>query len=132
MNPRILRLAERDPHTLRVKRPEQLRGESFVREGRLDPRCHQRAWGLEVALADVGDEDGEQRACVREQLALPAVEPQEVRVPVVVARRIVDEDEVALAQEREQAGRAAQEHTRRYRPARLGNSVPRASIEASI
>lgn len=52
----------------------------------LDRRREPRPEWCEVGLAGVGNEDREQRLGVDEQHALAAVDPEQVPVPVVLAR----------------------------------------------
>jgi hypothetical protein len=55
----------------------------------------------DVGLPDVGDEDGEECPGVGEQEALPAFDPEQVQVPVVVRRRHIDESRGSDAEEGE-------------------------------
>ena len=54
----------------------------------------------QLGEADIGDEDREQRAGVDDQQALAPIEPEHVRVPIVVARRRFGEAEPFLAEQR--------------------------------
>lgn len=87
------------PTGVGVERAEQLCRKPLRGQRRLDPRRKQRPGRLEVALADVCDEDGEQGARVCQQQALASIKPQQIRVPVVVAGRVIDEDKVAPAEQ---------------------------------
>jgi len=76
-----------------------------------------------VADTDVRDEDWEERAGMHDEQALASVDPEEVRVPVIVAWRRVDERDGALAEQVEKLSRAAYDHRSRAEPVdrRLSN-----------
>lgn len=106
----MARIRARGAGRSRIERAEQVGGELLVGQGRFGVRGDERSRRLEVALADVDDEHGEERSGVARRQALAAIDPQQVRVPVVVAARSVDEDDVTPAEEIDQASGAAEEH----------------------
>lgn len=74
-----------------VEATEYLGGEPFLEQRVLDDPDDARPDRTQVRDANVGEEDREERPGMDEEQALASVEPDQVRVPVSVARRRLDE-----------------------------------------
>src|SRR4051812_25984469 len=75
----------RDLKRSRVELPERVRCQPLRVECGLDDADNVRPERAQLRRARARDEDGKERASVREQQALAPLEPEDVRVPVLVA-----------------------------------------------
>jgi hypothetical protein len=93
-----------------VELPESVVCESCDTEVLLDEPHDVRPDRADVSLSDVGNEHGEERPGVREQEALPTVDPQQVHVPVVGRRWHFGEVSRGDTEERQHLRRTAEDH----------------------
>lgn len=104
-----------DPSPRRVEDPEGVRRETLGGQLVVDARDDEGPERAEVAGANVGDEDRQEAAGMRDEKTLAAVDPQEVGVPVVFGCRQGRCRGVRSAHQLLQLGRAAKdEHARAY------------------
>jgi hypothetical protein len=80
---------------------------------------------------DTGPKHGEERAVVGEQKTLLPLDPDEVQVPVLVARRKLAEHELAIAQQIEPLLGATHDDTANL-PADISGFTPRPRTRGSI
>jgi len=99
-----------------ARRPERVDGELLFEQLPDQQVDDARSDRTHVADTDVRDEDWEERAGMHDEQALASVDPEEVRVPVIVAWRRVDERDGALAEQVEKLSRAAYDHRSRAEP----------------
>lgn len=79
-----------DPHSSRVSRAERRSGEPFRSERVNDKRRNVEAEIVKLGYTHVGVQDGEQCVRVHEQQALPSLNDEHVRIPVIDARLGID------------------------------------------
>jgi hypothetical protein len=77
-----------------------------------------------------GQEDREQCSGVREEEALPAIEPEQVRVPVLVSSRQLREGDSKAAEQIEHPPRAPQDHWRKLASVVVANSGGRLRVRS--
>jgi hypothetical protein len=98
MKPRILRLAVRARRNASGS-AERVSGELFLAERGVHNIDHEGSRRPKIGLADISGEDGKQRSRVRKQQALAPIDPEHVRIPVLIVRRVLDARDVAHIQQ---------------------------------
>ena len=100
----------RDPHAGRVKHPQSVRRQALRLE--LTGDGINKSWSQrdQVRLAHIGGENRTQRPRVGQQKTLPAIDPEKIRAPVIIARRRPRGRKPGAAEQLEQPPRATNDH----------------------